>query len=492
MHFHPRRARGTARRGVAALALSLVALGAPVLVTPGDPLAAGSTATAATAPACSAFTTNVLERVRPATQATSLTLSRAESEATVDQGFTSVRDVSLKASPAKGAGLVAVHRLYRPGKGGDYLYTAKAAEIRRAVAASGYTDQGVAFYASPVARSCLTAVSSYYKSGVHRTVASAADKAALAATGWKKESVRFYLAKAPVDPRFTIAVMPDTQQEVLKAGDGRLRNRSTWLVANRKKLDLRYVSHTGDFVNWDTSDHLQYQRAAAGLKPLLDAKIPTSTSIGNHDTAATCPGGSACDASLTRVLFRNTTTYNRYLGTGPLDQEGAYEAGKVDNTYHVFTAGGVSWLVLNLELWPRKSVVSWAGQVVANHPKHNVLVVTHSYLTGAGGINKTSGGYGDTTGRYLYDHLIARYANIRMVFSGHVGTAKHRVDRGVKGNRIDSYLLAMHSDTTNPMRLLTIDTAAGTLRAGVYAPWTDKTYTGAGYADTVRGVRWVR
>ncbi|GAA1841941.1 metallophosphoesterase [Microlunatus capsulatus] len=491
MHVSSLRPRSAVRPGAAALALALAVVGLPALTssssTPGALPAA-----AAAAPTCSALGATVRERVSPTTQASLLTTSAAAATKAEAAGYTSVRDTSVRAGARKAAGLVAVHRLYRSARGGNYFYSTKAAEIRRAVSALGYTDQGVAFWASPVARSCLVGVTSYHKGGTHRYVTSAADRAALAATGWREEGVRFYLRKAPVDPRFSIAVMPDTQQEVLKAGDGRLAQRSRWLVDQRDELDLRFVSHTGDVVNWDTSDHAQYRRAAAGLAPLVDAGVPTSLSIGNHDTAATCPGGSACDAARTRVLFRRTTTFNRYLGTGPLDQEGAYEAGKVDNTYHVFTAGGASWLVLNLELWPRTSVVSWAGEVVRTHPKHNVIVLTHSYLTGKGGINQTRGGYGDTTGQYLFDHLVGRYANVRMVFSGHVGTAKHRVDRGVNGNRVDSYLLAMHSDTTNPVRLVEVDTQAGTLRTKVYAPWTRKTYTGAGYASTVRGVSWVR
>lgn len=479
--------RPPARRRRAVVALVTGSLAAPVLALLGP----APTASAAT-PTCASFDTTVLERVHPVTQTNSLTLSRGQSAATESLGFTSVRDASVRAASDGGTGLVAVHRLWRPSRGGDFFYSTSPTEIRRLVTTLGYLDQGTVFHASVVPRSCLVAVWSYRHGTRHRYVTSAADKAALVAAGWKKQKLRFYLAKAPVDPTFTIAVMPDTQQEVLSDGDGRLRNRANYLVQQRRKLDLRYVSHTGDVVNWDTGDHAQYRRAAAGLKPLETAGIPLSLSIGNHDTRATCPGGSACDAAKTRQLFRTTATFNRYLNPGPLDQEGAFEAGKIDNTYHVFTAGGASWLVLNLELWPRKSAVRWAQQVVASHPKHNVIVLTHSYLTSSGKIYSGRGGYGDTSGTYLYDNLISRYANIRLVFSGHTGQAKHRVDRGVHGNRVDSYLLAVHSATTNPMRFLTINTSTRSMRTWVYAPWTKHTYTGAGYSGRVTGLKWLR
>ena len=44
--------------------------------------------------------------------------------------------------------------------------------------------------------------------------------------------------------------------------------------------------------------------------------------------------------------------------------------------------------MLNLELWPRHPVISWAREVIAAHPNHNVIIVTHSYLNGGGGIEQ--------------------------------------------------------------------------------------------------------
>src|SRR3712207_5688104 len=104
--------------------------------------------------------------------------------------------------------------LFRLVRGGNVFYTRDLAEAATAVRSRGYTDQGTAFYASAAPRSCLVGVTSYFKGGVHRYVTSAADKAALAAAGWRRERVRFYLGAAAVDPRFTLAVYPDTQQEV--------------------------------------------------------------------------------------------------------------------------------------------------------------------------------------------------------------------------------------------------------------------------------------
>jgi hypothetical protein len=429
----------------------------------------------AAAPACSAFSANVYERVHPTGHSASLTLSRNESTSFIRRGFVAKRETSMRMATKGGRGLVAVHRLYRNRFGPDFFYTANRTAIATATARLGYVDEGVAFYAATAPAPCLVPVVSYKKDGVHRFLTSTADQAMLAAAGWTKETVRFYGGRPAPETVFSFAVYPDTQEEVYSNHGGRFRQRSQWLADHRRQLDLRFMVHSGDIVNWDTPDHAQYQVARAALAPLEKVGIPYSLSPGNHDTAAVCPGGSACNPQRTYQLLRDTSTYNRYFARQSVNREGAYERGKRDNTYQVYTAGGVGWLVLNLEMWPRAGVVRWAQRVVAGHPKHNVIVVTHHYLTKTAAIS-TERDYGDTAPNVLARELILKYPNVRMVFSGHTGTAGHRVDRGVHGNRVDSFLTTMHDDTTNPVRLVQVDTRTNSLKSWMYAPWTRTSY----------------
>ncbi|MFG2050780.1 carbohydrate-binding domain-containing protein [Micromonospora sp. NPDC048935] len=279
------------------------------------------------------------------------------------------------------------------------------------------------------------------------------------------------------DTKFSFAVLPDTQQEVLNASDTRFLNRTNWLVQNRSALDLRFVTSSGDVVNWDTPDHAQYGIARNAMRPIENAAIPYALALGNHDTQATGPGGSARDPARTRELLRDTTVFNRYFTVSQYRAvTGQFEAGKVDNSYSTFEAGGVRWLVLTLELWPRVAAVNWARNVVAANPRHNVIVVTHDYIDGNGAIEQ-SAGYGETSPQYLFDNLVKRYANIRFVFSGHTGIAGNRVDTGVNGNKIYSFLQTFHSNSTNPVRLVEVDTAANSLRTWIYAPHDNRSFT---------------
>ena len=498
----PRRARPSVRHR---WAVALVAAALPAgLVLSATPAAADDNAT------CAALTAPVYQRVDPDTQASTLS-----TQDTDDATFSQDNGAIMLAATQPAAGLVEVRELINP-RNGNHVYIPAGTEASNAVSRYGMTDTGVAFYASPKALSCTDAVYRYRYKSYHRAVPESLNDGALAAAGWVLEGVTYHLPptsttptptptppqppagtgtprpdRDPSDTTFSIAVMPDTQQEVWSP-DQRFINRSNWLVANSvpSKLDLRFVTHTGDVVNWDTDTHDQYEWASKALQPLSDADIPWSLSIGNHDNEATGPGGGARDSKNTRTLFRDTATFNQYFTAADYgDVTGAFETGKVDNVYSEFYAGGKLWMVLNLEMWPRQAVVDWAKNVVAGHPSDNVIVVTHSYLNEDATISQ-SAGYGATSPQYLYDNLISRYANIKMVFSGHVGVAASRTDVGVNGNTVYSFLTAIHSNSTNPVRLVTIDTRSGTIDTSIVAPWNNAT-DWASYTQTITGVRWV-
>lgn len=287
-------------------------------------------------------------------------------------------------------------------------------------------------------------------------------------------------ASAPVDGDgdgvFGLATYPDTQQEVFPFRGTDFVDRSRWVVNNRRALDLRFVLHTGDVVNWDTPDHAQYQIARAAFRPLDDAGIPYALSIGNHDTQATGVGGSARDPGNTYALQRDTSVFNSYWK--PTDYTalaGAFESGKVDNTYSLFHAEGATWLVMNLELWPRLSVITWAQGVISTHPTANVIIQTHSFLDGSALIDGAGRSaprweYGDASPQYIYDHLVAPYGNVKVVTSGHTGGAASRTVTTAEGNTVAFLLQTMHSNTDNPVRLSEINVDDGTIDTWVQAP----------------------
>ncbi len=295
-------------------------------------------------------------------------------------------------------------------------------------------------------------------------------------------------AEPVTDGKFTIAIIPDTQNEVAYSGaiqNQWFKNRTQYLVNNKDNLDLRFVIHTGDVVNWPAYDPNQLPIASEAMAVLDNAGIRSQLSIGNHDTAATYIGGSAVPGGDIPKLVRDTSLFNAAFPVSRYPGMVTFEPNKVDNCYQTFEAEGKKWLVLNLELWPRTEAVNWAKNVVASHPDYNVIIHTHSYLTSTGQIYQSNGGYGANSPQYVFDNLVKLYPNIKFVFCGHTGTAAKREDYGVHGNKIVSINGTFHSNTTNPVQLLEIDVVNGTASTRFYAPldgyeWTQYRWTFTG------------
>jgi hypothetical protein len=235
--------------------------------------------------------------------------------------------------------------------------------------------------------------------------------------------------------------------------------------------------------------------AEEGLRPLEDAGVPYSIAVGNHDTRAVgwngrggyggrfyednpeCLERFTPEECTSEALLRRTEEINDVFGAERFGAvKAAYEPGKIDNVYSRFRAGGVGWLVLDLELWPRPEVLAWADEVVASHPRHNVVVNTHHYVSANNGLTKNTG-YGDTSPRQLWKDFISQHRNIVLVVSGHVkATAATRVDVGVHGNKVVSLLTAFASSKTNPVRLVRLDPARAVLKTRIVAPSTRDRY----------------
>lgn len=167
---------------------------------------------------------------------------------------------------------------------------------------------------------------------------------------------------------FVLAVLPDTQYYSLMFPDI-FSAQTGWIVANADRLAIPYVLHLGDIVNNNTEE--EWRRARLSMS-LLDGVVPYALVPGNHDYG---PLGNAA----TRETFLNQFFPFESQAAWPTFG-GAFEPGKLDNTYHLFSAGGRDYIVLALEWGPRDAVIAWANQVMAANPGRDGILVTHAYL----------------------------------------------------------------------------------------------------------------
>lgn len=451
--------------------------------------------------------TNVLDDpiyhvVNTSTRAAVLTSWESEANNASKYGFGAPETI-FQASRTPEKGLLPVYRLYNP-KTNDFLYTVGENEKNNTAPRYGYVYDQIAFYAQPYAKQGAQPVYRYHQNGKHRYAITQAQRDALTASGWKQINISFYALPitdtqttpsdptTPTDPTppvvnptpanpaegdgvFTFAIMPDTQQEVYASAGDQFQERTRWVAGLKETRDLRFVGHTGDVISagaskTDPDNFYQLDVASAAFKTLDDAKVPYTLSAGNHDTGAVCGGGGACTGK-TWELIRDTERFNTYFNSSRLNltSDQQFEAGKSENSYRTFTAEGRNWLVLTLEMNARVTAINWARSVVASHPTYNVIIQSHYVFEGNGTISTSNAGYGATSGRYLYDNLVLQYPNVKMVFSGHTGTAKSRTDVGVNGNTVYGFLAALHSNDYNPTRIVTVNVKNGTITSDIEA-----------------------
>ncbi len=290
----------------------------------------------------------------------------------------------------------------------------------------------------------------------------------------------------PFTPDSTMfAVLPDTQVYTLRF-PGVFDSQTAWIARNAERLGIQRVFHLGDIVNNNTDR--EWSRAAASMQ-LLDGLVPVTLVPGNHDYG---PSG---DAST------RETRLNTYFAYDDAAREhtfgGAYEPGKLDNTYHLFEAGGHPWIAVALEWGPRDEVIGWANDIMTQHPDRLGIFVTHAYLNNNDrrydhtdsehpqDFNPheyaTPGGVND--GEQLWQKLVRKHRFV-MTLSGHVvgdgtGYLASTTDRGNVCHQMLSNYQMRELGGEGYMRLLELLPDGETLVVRTYSPVHDRYLMGA-------------
>lgn len=247
-----------------------------------------------------------------------------------------------------------------------------------------------------------------------------------------------YDASLPKEKPLKIVLIPDAQSYANQPDLNHIYGIMTMWINNIAD-DVKFVIQQGDITQ--LNDAAQWNIAAGAYNLLEGRKIPFSYCAGNHDMGR--HGNS-----------RNTTNMNTYLPASRYNRYdwygGTFEPNTVDNTWQTFSRGDYKFLVLSLEYLPRNKVLAWANTVIADHPNHNVIINTHSYL-GAGNTLNTGipqeelNGTGDETpnnGKAIWEKLVSKHKNCLFVFSGHVlgDGAGYLVSNGEKGNKVYQFI----------------------------------------------------
>ncbi len=267
--------------------------------------------------------------------------------------------------------------------------------------------------------------------------------AAASETGYEEDSNwKNTNSKTPTDYAYSFAVVGDTQFMVerdLANGTNYMASIYTWIANNVESKNIKRVLGVGDITeytskfdkNFDGSytyeDEWAHAKAAITI---LDNKVPYSL----------CRGGGHDMTANFNEAFANHDYYTSNLS-------GFYKADDVCNTYSMFEVGSVKYLLFALDWNPSDAVLAWAENIIAANTDRTVIITTHSYLAADGTLHGSSTSHTavpeTNNGVNIYEKLISKYSNIKLVISGHDPSADlvYRQDRREDGSVVTSLLV---------------------------------------------------
>lgn len=281
---------------------------------------------------------------------------------------------------------------------------------------------------------------------------------------------------------FTLMVIPDTQNYVKDQNTSPIFGQQTqWIANTRDELKTSFVTHLGDIVDTWT-DQTQWQRASQHLATLDNANIPNSVLPGNHDMSITGQFFLYNDYfPVTRYSTAgwnsDSTKYGGYLGQSQFGQDPVNRQ-NMDN-YALLTAGGLDFILINLEFEAPDYALAWARKILAAYPDRRAIISTHKFLHAGGArsneLVRTDAGA--NTANQIWDKLIFPSCSVFMVLGGHFHDGdvaeSRRTDLNACGNPVHQ-LLTDYQGRANGgdgwLRYYTFRPALDRIEAVTYSP----------------------
>jgi len=227
------------------------------------------------------------------------------------------------------------------------------------------------------------------------------------------------------DDFFSIILLPDTQHYTSSYPE-MIYKQMDWIVENKNALNIQYVIHLGDITN--NNKEYAWEVADKSFKILENKGIPYSIVYGDNDMKN--PDKNYYDG------IRHTEYLHKYFPVSRFEKQGSwwsggfYDPSVIDNYYCLFNYKDYKFLIMNLELAPRSSVLKWADTIIAQNSSRKVILVTHDYLDRNGnhlndlksfGLNrrdkedKLKGNNADA----VFKKLVLKNPNVILVLCGH-------------------------------------------------------------------------
>ncbi len=259
-------------------------------------------------------------------------------------------------------------------------------------------------------------------------------------------------------PRFTVAVLPDTQYLLDDGGSDPepLRVALDHLVRSRDDAGIVFMTQLGDVTEHGTETEM---RLADRVFRTVDGKLPYSVLAGNHDV----PAGDD---------QRGDTPYLRTFGPHRFSRDRTFGGASPDgyHSFHVVAAGGRRWLVLALDWRASDAGIAWAQGVLDGHPALPAILTTHDLVwAGDDGQAHLSG-----NGQRLWDRLIRGNDQIFLALGGHYWPPGRTTMTNDLGNTVHLHITNYQDryyGGAGMVRLYHFDLVRDVIDVETFSPW---------------------
>ena len=227
------------------------------------------------------------------------------------------------------------------------------------------------------------------------------------------------------DDFFSIVLLPDIQNYTSSYPE-MIYNQMDWIVENKNPLNIQYVIQLGDLTN--NNREYAWEVASESFKILEKKGIPYSIVYGDNDMKN--PGKNYYDGIRHTEYLHKYFPVSRFKKQDSLWRGGFYDPSVIDNYYCLLNYKDNKFLIMNLELAPRSSVLKWADTIIVQNKSRMVIVVTHDYLDrngnhlndlksfGLNGRDKEDKLKGNNA-EAVFKKLVMKNSNVILVLCGH-------------------------------------------------------------------------
>lgn len=184
---------------------------------------------------------------------------------------------------------------------------------------------------------------------------------------------------------FSIAVIPDTQHYHGKGTHRKTQAEAPTtnsvfeaitdcIVDELQRQRIVFVSHVGDIVDLNNDEQWT---VAQKCMDKLHGKVPYGISVGNHDMVSKTGDSSLFQKYFPPSRFKQFDWYGGCFES-PDGKPGI--SGNNANSFQLFSAGGMDFVILHLECNAPDSVLAWADKVLEQHADRRAIITTHMDL----------------------------------------------------------------------------------------------------------------